>query len=98
MTQLKLKGFTQENHPMLPNFLKLLIQWAALLRDSKLAKVVFVVDGSWAVSFFQEVLKARPELLDEQVWGDVPEPIVRTWLHNFLEEKKEKENYGSTTC
>ncbi|CAD7937729.1 unnamed protein product [Amoebophrya sp. A25] len=79
-----IQGFTQENHGSIPNFLRTIIQWAALVSEQKLAKVVFVIDGSWSHTLFQETLKHRPELLDELVWGDAPEVIVRRWLREFL--------------
>ncbi|CAD7960531.1 unnamed protein product [Amoebophrya sp. A120] len=87
-----IEGFTQENLDSIPNLLELLIKWAALVSERKLAKVVFLIDGSWGHSFFQKVLKHRPDLLEEKVWGDVPMEMVREWLgERFLVDLAELE-------
>ena len=39
-------------------------------------QVVFLVDGSWAA----RRMLALTDYLDEEVWGDVPLPLVRQWL------------------
>lgn len=88
-----IQGFAQENVDLVPNLFDHMIRWAAMVTERKLAKVVFITDGSWANRRLLSTLKDRPDLLDELVWGDVPLDTVRGWLvrqqenRNWLKEE-----------